>query len=489
MVLVYLDEEIKDFEADIRDLCMAFFPYEKIMLKNIIEEKNSIENIENINTIIYPEDFYKNKIFNNRLDKKNHIKRSLYKYLKKITHKNLLWGALTGIRPVNIVTNLLESNKKNTSPQILKYLKKEYLISDEKGKLLINIAKKEEEILKRKKIRDYKKTYSIYIGVPFCKSTCLYCSFASYDIEKNKKYVNDFLMAFENELKNYSEEKLKPLTLYIGGGTPTSFSDDDFLRFLNIITKYIDVKNVIEWTIEAGRPDTINENKLLLMKKLGVDRISINPQTFNQKTLDLIGRKHTVNDIKEKFSLARKIGFNNINMDIIIGLPDENLDDVLNTLIEVGKLKPDSLTVHSLALKRAARLNLQKDIWVNEHYLAGLHNEENLEIYNMFKCSEYLAKLLNLNPYYLYRQKNIAGNLENIGYAKNNKECIYNIMMMSERHTVLGFGGGASTKKVKYVDNEKIIERIEGYKGLKEYIGFNSQMNKINHKLKSPTSF
>ena len=473
MVLVYLDEEIENFEADIRDLCMAFFPYEKIMLKNIIEEKNSIENIENINTIIYPEDFYKNKIFNNRLDKKNHIKRSLYKYLKKITHKNLLWGALTGIRPVNIVTNLLESNKKNNSPQILKYLKKEYLISDEKGKLLINIAKNEEKILKRKKIKDYKKAYSIYIGVPFCKSTCLYCSFASYDIEKNKKYVNDFLIALENELRNSTKERLKPLTLYIGGGTPTSFSDEDFLKFLNIVIKYIDVKNIVEWTIEAGRPDTINENKLLLMKKYGVSRISINPQTFNQKTLDLIGRKHTIEDIKEKYSLARKVGFDNINMDIILGLPDEKLNDVVNTLIEIGKLKPDSLTVHSLALKRAARLNLEKENWVNNHYLAGL-DEKSGTIYNMFKCSEYLSKLLCLKPYYLYRQKNIAGNLENVGYAKNNKECIYNIMMMSERHTVYGFGGGASTKIVKYKGSEKIVERIEGYKGLMEYINFNS---------------
>ena len=473
MVIVELNDEIKNFEADIRDLCMAFFPYEKILCIDIDKTDDKFNDDEKVTNIIYPKDFYENKSFKNRLDKKNYIKRALYKYLKKITNKNLLWGALTGIRPVNIVTTLLENKNEISDSKILKYLKNEYLISDEKGKILINIAKNEEKILKRKQIKDCKETYSVYIGVPFCKSTCLYCSFASYDIEKNKKYVNDFLIALENELRNSTKERLKPLTLYIGGGTPTSFSDEDFLKFLNIVIKYIDVKNIVEWTIEAGRPDTINENKLLLMKKYGVSRISINPQTFNQKTLDLIGRKHTVEDIKEKYSLARKVGFDNINMDIILGLPDEKLDDVVNTLIEIGKLKPDSLTVHSLALKRAARLNLEKENWVNNHYLAGL-DEKSATIYNMFKCSEYLSKLLCLKPYYLYRQKNIAGNLENVGYAKNNKECIYNIMMMSERHTVYGFGGGASTKIVKYKGSEKIVERTEGYKGLMEYINFNS---------------
>ena len=473
MVIVELNDEIKNFEADIRDLCMAFFPYEKILCIDIDKTDDKFNDDEKVTNIIYPKDFYENKSFKNRLDKKNYIKRALYKYLKKITNKNLLWGALTGIRPVNIVTTLLENENGISDSKILKYLKNEYLISDEKGKILINIAKNEENILKRKQIKDCKEIYSVYIGVPFCKSTCLYCSFASYDIEKNKKYVNDFLIALENELRNSTKKRLKPLTLYIGGGTPTSFSDEDFLKFLNIVIKYVDVKNVVEWTIEAGRPDTINKNKLLLMKEYGVSRISINPQTFNQKTLDLIGRKHTVEDIKEKYSLARKVGFDNINMDIILGLPDEKLDDVVNTLIEIGKLKPDSLTVHSLALKRAARLNLEKENWVNNHYLAGL-DEKSGTIYNMFKCSEYLSKLLCLKPYYLYRQKNIAGNLENVGYAKNNKECIYNIMMMSERHTVYGFGGGASTKIVKYKGSEKIVERIEGYKGLMEYINFNS---------------
>ena len=267
-------------------------------------------------------------------------------------------------------------------------------------------------------------------------------------------------------------QMLKPLTLYIGGGTPTSLNEVQFDRLLNIVDKYVDKKSLIEYTVEAGRADTITKEKLLIMKKHGVTRISINPQTFNQKTLDLIGRKHTVNDVIEKYYLARSLGFDNINMDIILGLPNEHLFDVLKTLNGIRKLKPDSFTVHSLALKRAARLNFELDSWTKNYYLAGLNNDKpegKREIDKMFLWSKRLAKYLHLKPYYLYRQKNIAGNLENVGYAKLGKECIYNIMMMSERHTVYGFGT-ATTKKVFYENDGSIrIESEEGYKSVIDY--------------------
>ena len=272
-----------------------------------------------------------------------------------------------------------------------------------------------------------------------------------------------------------TDNKLYPLTLYIGGGTPTSLDEDAFERLLTIIDKYVDRTNCVEYTVEAGRPDTITREKLLIMKRHGVSRISINPQSFNQKTLDLIGRKHTVKDVVEKFKLARELGFDNINMDIILGLPNEHLFYVLKTLNGIRKLKPDSFTVHSLALKRAARLNFELESWTKNYYLAGVGKrarnarpEGKREIDKMFRWSERLAEHLKLKPYYLYRQKNIAGNLENVGYAKEGKECVYNIMMMSERHSVYGFGT-ATTKEVFYENDGKRIESEEGYKSVIDY--------------------
>ena len=507
MIYIYINNKIKTYETDIRDLCMAFFPYQK--LNFLYEDSINVDEIKDIkkdkSNILIDNYFDLNENINikNRYKIKNQLKRSLYQYLNKLTKKQLPWGALTGIRPVNIGTQILEfikygeDNKSDTIKQfkdylnenfdtinindnklkqkidkklIIDYLKYEYLISDEKANLILDIAKYEVDILHKKNTKDFKNGYSIYIGVPFCKSTCLYCSFTSFNIDKWSKYVDKYLDKLEFELKNKIKKlpnNKKLMTIYVGGGTPTSLSDEQFNRFLNIIYNNFDTKNIIEWTVEAGRPDTINEFKLKKMLEFGVNRISINPQTFNQKTLDLIGRKHTTYDIIDKFNLARSIGFKNINMDIILGLPNEKLEDVINTLVEVGKLNPDSLTVHSLALKRAARLNVEKEDW-QKQYLAGLALDGEIE--KMNKCSAYLASLLDLKPYYLYRQKNIAGNLENIGFAKKNKECLYNIFMMSERHSVYGFGCGASTKIVKYLKSgEKIVERIDGLKSVVDY--------------------
>ncbi|MBQ2204450.1 MAG: coproporphyrinogen dehydrogenase HemZ, partial [Lachnospiraceae bacterium] len=432
---------------------------------------------------------------------KSEIKRQLYNYLSKLTGKKLLWGTLTGIRPVTIVTKLFEENNL-TDKEVYEELKNEYYVSDEKAFELIKIAKKEIELLNKSQIKSYKDSYSIYIGVPFCKSTCLYCSFTSFNIEKFGKYVDAYLNKLETEFKARASSiekseggKLKPLTIYIGGGTPTSLDHTAFERLLSIIDRYVDKEVCVEYTVEAGRPDTIDEDKLKLMKKYGVTRISINPQSFNQKTLDLIGRKHTVKDVVKTFKLARSLAFDNINMDIILGLPNEHLFDVLKTLNGIRRLKPDSFTVHSLALKRAARLNYELDAWTENYYLAGVgdrarnarpydsdvayaarlyeslatgEKEGKREIDKMFYWSERLASFLKLEPYYLYRQKNMAGNLENIGYAKVGKECIYNIMMMSERHSVYGFGT-ATTKEVFYENGGKRIESEEGYKSVIDY--------------------
>lgn len=509
MIYVYITKELKPFETDIRDLCLAFFTLQKI---TYIFEDNA--NTVGVNTIgasyaspdIFVKDYYNGTFDADRLTVKSEVKRQLYNYLSKLTGKKLLWGTLTGIRPVNIVTSILEERareirasdksindvmglspiteidhpiyKENES--IKECLKKEYYISDEKAYELIKIARNEIKILDRPEVKNYKDSYSVYVGVPFCKSTCLYCSFTSFNIEKFGKYVDRYLETLEKDFSSrignirgslIHENKLRPLTLYIGGGTPTSLNEEAFERLLSIIDKYVDRSNCVEYTVEAGRPDTITREKLLIMKRHGVSRISINPQSFNQKTLDLIGRKHTVKDAVEKFKLARDLGFDNINMDIILGLPNEHLFDVLKTLNGIRKLKPDSFTVHSLALKRAARLNFELDEWTKNYYLAGVvarEKEGKREIDKMFRWSERLAEHLKLKPYYLYRQKNIAGNLENVGYAKEGKECIYNIMMMSERHSVYGFGT-ATTKEVFYENGGKRIESEEGYKSIIDY--------------------
>ena len=562
MIYVYITKELRPFETDIRDLCLAFFTLQKITYvfeggnaNNDVEEKGKIAGDDILSSRvgassaspdIVVRDYYSGGFDGDRLTIKSEVKRQLYNYLSELTGKKLLWGTLTGIRPVNIVTSILERaddirpydvgarvarpyDVMGLSPiteisnpiykeneEIIKYLKEEYYISDEKAFELIKIARNEIKILDRPEIKNYKDSYSVYVGVPFCKSTCLYCSFTSFNIERFGKYVDRYLETLERDFENRigkildsnnvkvesgrmvsapTDNKLYPLTLYIGGGTPTSLDEDAFERLLTIIDKYVDRTNCVEYTVEAGRPDTITREKLLIMKRHGVSRISINPQSFNQKTLDLIGRKHTVKDVVEKFKLARELGFDNINMDIILGLPNEHLFDVLKTLNGIRKLKTDSFTVHSLALKRAARLNFELESWTKNYYLAGVgkrarnarpydndgahvalpneslatvEKEGKREIDRMFYWSERLAEHLKLKPYYLYRQKNIAGNLENVGYAKEGKECVYNIMMMSERHSVYGFGT-ATTKEVFYENDGKRIESEEGYKSVIDY--------------------
>lgn len=494
MIYVYIDYKMKNFETDIRDLCMAFFLYKKI---TYIYEDVDIAVDENDIVI---KNFYDGEFSSERFVTKNRIKRSLYRYLSKITNKKLPYGALTGIRPVSIVTQIYEylydgvdtdsdtlksfikyykssniffdlENKKTSDSEvdlyIKKYLESEYLVSDEKIELLIYLAKNEISLLKSSQYKNYKNEISIYIGVPFCKSTCLYCSFTSFNIDKWGNYVKDYLIALDKELyQRNNEYKNKTITsLYIGGGTPTSLSLIEFDEFLNVISKHINLSELKEFTVEAGRPDTIDKDKLEIMKKYGVSRISINPQTFNQKTLDIIGRKHTVYEITEKFYLARCLGFDNINMDIILGLPNEGIDEVEKTTSELKKLKPDSITVHSLYLKRAARLNSEKEEW--RKTIKGINDFDIYEIYDLvFKTMSDLKE----EPYYLYRQKNMVGNLENIGYALKGKESIYNIMMMEERQSIYGYGCGASSKIVEYIGDKKIVNRKEGYKSIIDYL-------------------
>ena len=394
--------------------------------------------------------------YDDRTDAKNKIKRRLYALLLMRTGKALPWGSLTGIRPTKIALTKLDEGM--AEDEIARYMKKAYYASDEKIDLSIDIAKREKSLLSG---IDYQKGYSLYIGIPFCPTTCLYCSFTSYPIDRWKDRTDLYLDTLFRELDYVAQEKQGcPLdTIYVGGGTPTSLSPKELDRLLEKVKGAFDLSAVSELTVEAGRPDIITREKLWVLKKHGVTRISINPQTMKQETLDLIGRRHTVEDVKETFLMAREEGFDNINMDLIIGLPQEELEDVRATMEAVKALGPDSLTVHSLAIKRAARLNTMKEVY------------KDLKITNSQEMIDLTAKYardIGMEPYYLYRQKNMAGNFENVGYALPGKACIYNILIMEEKQTIIGCGAGTTTKQV--IPGENRIERVENVKNVEQYI-------------------
>lgn len=394
--------------------------------------------------------------FSNRRETKNRMKQCLYLMLQEYTGQTLPWGTLTGIRPTKIPMAMLEQGK--SKEEIKRYMKDTYFSSDKKTDLSIEIAERELELLKK---IDYENGYSLYIGIPFCPSICLYCSFSSSPLGLWRDKVDEYLDALEKEIDFTAEAcKDKVLnTIYIGGGTPTTLSAQQLDRLLTKVENSFDFSGLLEYTVEAGRPDSITREKLAVLRKHDISRISINPQTMKQETLDFIGRHHTVAQTIESFQMARELGFDNINMDLIVGLPEERIEDVRETMEQIKKLKPDNLTVHSLAIKRAARLRMFRD----EH--ADMHIYNSWETIDM--TAEY-AKEMGMEPYYLYRQKNMAGNFENVGYARPGKAGIYNILIMEEKQSIMALGAGASTKYV--FEHGKRIERVENVKDIKNYL-------------------
>lgn len=401
--------------------------------------------------------------YDNRTETKNRIKRRLYVILKAFTGKSLPWGSLTGIRPAKIALTKLREGM--TGEEICEYMKDMYFTSQEKARLCVETAMREQELLSRLPSGYEEKSkepggYSLYVGIPFCPTTCLYCSFTSYPIGKWEGRMEEYLNALFKEL-DYVAEKAGscPSSVYVGGGTPTSLSAENLEKLMEKLANTFACSRAIEFSVEAGRPDSITRQKLEVLRRYGVTRISINPQTMNQKTLDLIGRRHTVEDVRERFFMARETGFDNINMDLIVGLPEEEIEDVQHTMEEIKALSPDSLTVHSLAIKRAARLNTMKEVY-KDYKIVGTQ-----EIIDM--TARY-AREMGLEPYYLYRQKNMAGNFENVGYARPGKACIYNILIMEEQQTIIGCGAGTTTKRV--IPGENRIERAETVKNVEQYI-------------------
>ena len=388
---------------------------------------------------------------------KREVTREVYRFLSKKCDRELAWGMLTGVRPTKLVMQKLEAGLDQV--QIRKFLEEEYCVTKEKAELAYEIACREKEQLGKLNAGE---GFSLYVGIPFCPSICSYCSFSSSPVGEWKDKIDAYLDALIKELKALGRMagERKPDTVYVGGGTPTTLEAGQLDRLLGTIRNCFDLSELKEFTVEAGRPDSITREKLEVIRRYPVTRISVNPQTMQQKTLDVIGRKHTVQDVVDIFYMARELGFDNINMDLIAGLTGEHLSDMRHTLQQIRELSPDSLTVHSLAIKRAARLGR------TEGYREQISEAE--ELSQMIELAAEYAKEMDLFPYYLYRQKNIAGNFENVGYAKVDKAGIYNILIMEEKQPIIALGAGGSSKLV--FDQGKRIERVENVKDVTNYI-------------------
>ena len=493
----------KEREYDAYALITSYFPGFEVVTADEDGEYEGVFNIEEADeeirfvfTLGDKETEEKHALSSSEKDeRKKEIGLLLYDSLVKFTGHELPWGNLTGIRPTKLIRTLLEEEIKNCGKSLVSNedkdskkadnisadskeadnisgdskelddikkkvwdrLYKERRLHGDKLELGTDIALREMDIMSRVHETE---GYSVYIGIPFCPSTCLYCSFTSNPIFKYKNKIGEYLKALKKELEwtasNLSDRYLD--TIYIGGGTPTTLSPEELDELLGYITSILPFEHVKEFTIEAGRADSITREKLEVLKKYPINRISVNPQTMSDETLKLIGRNHTVEQFVEAFKLARSMGFENINTDIIIGLPGETTEDVRHTIDELVKLAPDSLTVHSLAIKRASRLKR----WMDENELEiTMDYDEAMRI-----CAEG-AKKLGLNPYYLYRQKQMAGNLENTGYSVPGKEGLYNILIMEEIQSIVAIGAGSVSKCV-YPDGR--IERCDNVKDIDLYL-------------------
>lgn len=473
--MIYIKISDMDFYDDAVVLIKSFYPRTEVMqYQEQAEQTRTAQDI-----VIEPE--VPEKDGSSKKELHEAFKCTLYTKLSAQLNKTLPWGYLTGVRPSKIAYTLLE--KGADREQILEEFTKKHLVSEKKAQLALQVAQTEKSILEK---MDYKNGYSLYIGIPFCPTTCLYCSFTSYSLAAYQSKVQPYLEALLKEMKYVSEAMRgrRLDTVYFGGGTPTTLSAGQLDMLLTELERQFDLSACRELTVEAGRPDSITYEKLCVLKAHHVDRISINPQTMNQQTLDLIGRRHTVEQIEEAFALAGKAGLDNINMDMILGLPGENKEMVQHTLEKIKALAPESLTVHSLAIKRAAALN----IW-REKYL-DLQMDNSDEIVSM--AADY-AHQMGHQPYYMYRQKNMAGNFENVGYSKPGLECIYNILIMEEKQTIIAMGAGASTKIVFQNETEGgqagRIERIENVKDVTNYIQRIDEMIERKRKFFSENNF
>ncbi len=469
--------EVRDesYLYNIYHLAKAFFPSERV------EQRISGETGRDVR-IVMSGDWEKCFDASDTGDKKMRkflLDKAVYEAFAEETGDGLAWGILTGVRPTKIAMQKVEEGMERED--FIFWFGQEFYVSEDKAGLAYDIAVREKKVLKG---LDVEQDYSLYVGIPFCPTVCSYCSFSSGSIVVWKNMLDTYLNALCKEIRYIGSRSVgKRLnTIYIGGGTPTVLEAEQLERLLTCIDESFSREYLMEYTVEAGRPDSITEEKLQVIRNHQATRISINPQTMQQKTLDRIGRRHSVEEVISAFGMARGLGFDNINMDLIAGLPGETWEDMRDTLRQIKELSPDSLTVHSLAIKRAAKMGQEKSVL---GYVKDLEEQMKdparmtQEVSQMITDAAEAAKEMDLLPYYLYRQKNIAGNFENVGYAKVDKAGIYNILIMEEKQSIVAAGAGASTKLVLPLPvtasggkNGKLttLKRVENVKSVWEYI-------------------
>lgn len=433
-----------DFEINIRSI----EEFARVMVQEALDKTMNLTMKETSDTIEIDMEIDGRKgnfIYANQEDKIDEQKQTMVKILLlKVYNKEYSWGGLMGVRPTKVLRRLLSLGYSYEQAEDM--LRDFYIVSNEKIELLIDTVKKELEFLNREYI-------NLYIGVPFCPTKCKYCSFASYEINGGvgryyKGFVETLLEEIEMAGKFLKDEGYKIESIYIGGGTPSTLTEEDLEKVLRKVNENIDMTYLKEFTFEAGREDSLTEKKLELVKQYGADRISLNPQTFNEETLRKVNRNFNRENFDKYFKIAKEMGFI-INMDLIIGLPDETTEDVLHTLNEVEKYDIENLTVHSLAFKRASKL-FKED-----------KSRKELDREIIEKRIRELTEKKQMKPYYMYRQKNIMEWGENVGYAKEGKESVFNIEMIEENQSTMGLGGGAITKIViEETEFRDYIERI-----------------------------
>lgn len=404
-------------------------------------------------------------ISDTRKETQHELARQLFYCFEKITGYRSSWGILTGVRPAKLFFRYCNDYGNDYAEN---FFKNKFLVSQDKLELCKKAVQGEQSIV----ALSCDNSFSLYLSIPFCPTRCSYCSFVSHSVSKAQEIIPQYveLLCRELEITAQIAHKLnlRLETVYMGGGTPTTLSAEQLNLVLGTVRDNFDMSTVREFTVEAGRPDTIDEGKLKAIKQNGVTRISINPQTMNDNVLKTIGRNHTAEDTVKAFNLARKTGFDNINMDLIAGLPSDNFESFKDTLDKILILNPESVTVHSLSMKRASTLNT-----------TGRHDEikAGAEAAKMVDYSRDVLARNGIFPYYMYRQSKTVGNLENVGYAKSGFEGLYNVYIMDETHTILACGASAVTKLKD--SNQKNIKRIFNFKYPYEYIsGFDELMSR-----------
>lgn len=415
---------------------------EDLTIRSILNENGSVETISDEDATLY----FTSKSNDFQLPPNREVKRQLYAALSRWTGRSFPWGSLTGIRPTGVARELETPEE----------MSRRYFTRNDKARLAFETAANEDAVLLSTK----ENHVNVYIGIPFCPSRCSYCSFISQDATKHLKILPEYIDALlhEMELVLHSKDIIVD-TVYMGGGTPTVFSESEFRRLCDGVFSFPAISGANEITVEAGRPDTITESKLLALREHGISRICINPQTLCNDTLERVGRRHTEKDFYAKYDLARKMGFHSINTDLIAGLPGETQNDFETTLRKIISLQPENITIHSLYKKRSARLT-------QDSYFA-LHAGETDTLDAMLGFAADLLASNQYRPYYLYRQKDTMGGHENVGYERNGTPCVYNVAMMSDQRSVLSFGAGGMSKRAFPAHR---VERCSCIKDPLEYV-------------------